>query len=682
MNLTRFGSLLGQLKPIWSRFKGEELFTYLLIAFMLAALLYNLRGAYPTLAVGKMVPFDVVSPKDAQIVNKVATEELKVQREKAVPDVLVVTYDKFGSIHDSINYFLSNLESTKDLPESQRIVKLKDMAPFLTEKDIEILISSNPKELEADTNKIFVLLQKEERLDVLSNQVASIISSLKLNPDTSQAFMNLILGYFRINATIDNKLTNELKQKAIQDITPVVIDVKKGQVLVRSGEILTPEKAYLLKELGIMDNLSGIRNFVSLFLFSALLLFAFRFIVYNFSPKLTLDRGYLIVLGALSSVYILFVFVLFPISPIIVPLASISLLLALIFTPAVSLLYSVILAILVFFFGNFSLLGFYIALISAFAGAFFGRGIQKRGDLSDTAFLFSLTFFLAVLLWDIWSDINILDSLSQFAFAIANGFLSSIAAMGALPYIESTVGVLSPLKLMDLSNPSHPLLKRLQIEAPGTYHHSIIVANLAETAAEEINADPLLARVASYYHDVGKLKRPQFFVENQKNGVNLHAEISPWLSATILTSHVKDGVEIAKSYGIPDKILDIISQHHGTSLIVFFYHKALQSGFSEVEEKDFRYPGPLPKTKEAAIVMLADAVEAAVRASSGSVSPKIDSLVDRIFRNKLEDGQLSESPITLQELLRIKEVFIRLFVGSFHQRIEYPDLANLNKKQT
>jgi putative nucleotidyltransferase with HDIG domain len=647
---------------------------------MLSALLYNMGGVYPSLSVGKMVPFDVVSPKDAQIVNTVATEALKLQRERSVPDVLVVSLSKFVSVQESINLFLSNLESTKDLSESQRTTKLKDLAPFLTLRDITSLMKVDPKELEGDLNKVFAVLPREERLDVLSNEVAGIINSLNLDPGTSQAFMNLILGYFRINATVDNSLTNELKQKAIQDIVPVVVDVKKGQILVRSGEILTPEKAYVLKELGIMDNLSGIRSFVSLFFFSGLLLLAFRFIIANFSPKIVLDRGHMIVLGVLSSVYILFVFVLFPISPIIVPLASVSLLLSLIFTPAISLLYSVMLAILVFFFGNFSLLGFYIAIISAFAGAFFGRGIQRRGDLSDTAFLFSLTFFLAVLLWDIWSGINVLDSLGQFAFAIANGFLSSIAAMGALPYIESTVGVLSPLKLIDLSNPSHPLLKRLQIEAPGTYHHSVIVANLAETAAEEINADPLLARVASYYHDVGKLKRPQFFVENQKNGVNLHSEISPWLSATILISHVKDGVEIGKSYGIPEKILDIVSQHHGTSLIVFFYHKALQSGFSEVEEKDFRYPGPLPKTKEAAIVMLADAVEAAVRASSGSVSPKIDSLIDRIFKNKLEDGQLSESPMTLQELLRIKEVFIRLFMGSFHQRIEYPDLVELNKK--
>lgn len=677
---TRFGSLFGQLKPFWLRFKGEELFSYLLIALILSALLYNMGGVYPSLSVGKMVPFDVVSPKDAQIVNTVATEALKLQRERSVPDVLVVSLSKFVSVQESINLFLSNLESTKDLSESQRTTKLKDLAPFLTLRDITSLMKVDPKELEGDLNKVFAVLPREERLDVLSNEVAGIINSLNLDPGTSQAFMNLILGYFRINATVDNSLTNELKQKAIQGIVPVVVDVKKGQILVRSGEILTPEKAYVLKELGIMDNLSGIRSFVSLFFFSGLLLLAFRFIIANFSPKIVLDRGHMIVLGVLSSVYILFVFVLFPISPIIVPLASVSLLLSLIFTPAISLLYSVMLAILVFFFGNFSLLGFYIAIISAFAGAFFGRGIQRRGDLSDTAFLFSLTFFLAVLLWDIWSGINVLDSLGQFAFAIANGFLSSIAAMGALPYIESTVGVLSPLKLIDLSNPSHPLLKRLQIEAPGTYHHSVIVANLAETAAEEINADPLLARVASYYHDVGKLKRPQFFVENQKNGVNLHSEISPWLSATILISHVKDGVEIGKSYGIPEKILDIVSQHHGTSLIVFFYHKALQSGFSEVEEKDFRYPGPLPKTKEAAIVMLADAVEAAVRASSGSVSPKIDSLIDRIFKNKLEDGQLSESPMTLQELLRIKEVFIRLFMGSFHQRIEYPDLVELNKK--
>jgi len=242
-----------------------------------------------------------------------------------------------------------------------------------------------------------------------------------------------------------------------------------------------------------------------------------------------------------------------------------------------------------------------------------------------------------------------------------------------LPYLEHLFGLVTPIKLLELSSPSHPLLRRLQIEAPGTYHHSIVVANLAEAAAESIGADSLLVRVGAYYHDIGKVRRPVFFVENQIGVENPHEKMAPSLSALTVLAHVRDGIEYAREQRLPEAVIRFIPEHHGTSLITYFYHQAMERG-DVVDEEGFRYEGPKPQSRESAILMIADAVEGAVRSMPRPTPDRIEQVVRRIIRERLEDGQLDECDLTFRDLDVIAQTFTRLLAGMFHPRVEYPDL--------
>jgi len=234
---------------------------------------------------------------------------------------------------------------------------------------------------------------------------------------------------------------------------------------------------------------------------------------------------------------------------------------------------------------------------------------------------------------------------------------------------------------MELARPTHPLLRELLLKAPGTYHHSILVSNMAEEAAGRIGADALLARVGAYYHDVGKITRPYFFVDNQVEGVNVHERLDPRTSAQIVISHVKDGLDLAKKYRLPSKVRDFIPQHHGTSLATYFYQQARESEGDEVNEEDFRYPGPKPQTKETAIVMLADNCEAAVRAERPASLEEIEELVRKVIGNKVLAGQLDECDLTLRDLDEIRSAFVSILEGVFHPRIKYPEEAKVEGKE-
>jgi hypothetical protein len=272
------------------------------------------------------------------------------------------------------------------------------------------------------------------------------------------------------------------------------------------------------------------------------------------------------------------------------------------------------------------------------------------------------------------------------AFTIVSGLLTAILVIGLLPFFEVAFGILSSVKLVELSNPNHPLLRKLLTETPGTYHHSVMVGNLAETAAESIGANGLLCRVGSFYHDIGKTKRPQYFIENQANRENPHDHIDPSLSKSIIIAHARDGVEMLKEYKIPKQICDIAEQHHGTTLLKYFYHKALKrreenpEGTEEVREEDYRYPGPKAQTKEAAIVGISDCVEAAVRSLKKPTMEQIDLMVDKIIKDRLDDNQFNECDLTLKELDTISKTLKKTLLGIFHSRIEYPDLPDKKER--
>jgi putative nucleotidyltransferase with HDIG domain len=260
---------------------------------------------------------------------------------------------------------------------------------------------------------------------------------------------------------------------------------------------------------------------------------------------------------------------------------------------------------------------------------------------------------------------------------LLNGLLSAILAMGILPFLESAFSVTTVVRLLELSNFNHPLLKRLMMEAPGTYNHSVLVGNLAEAAADAIGADTLLVRVGSYYHDVGKLKRPYFFIENQGQNENPHDKLQPSLSAMIITSHVREGMEMLRQARFPEEVVALTEQHHGTGLLSMFYKKAQEHALDSdsVREEAFRYPYHKPQSKEAALILLADITQAAMQALKQTAKGQVEETVRNVIKSRMEDGQLQECPLTFRDLQLIEEAFLRVLSGMNHSRLTYPEQA-------
>lgn len=308
-----------------------------------------------------------------------------------------------------------------------------------------------------------------------------------------------------------------------------------------------------------------------------------------------------------------------------------------------------------------------VGSLIAFAGGLVAMlCVLRLGKLSDLAIGGLEIGLVNALVYSAGASIWQAVSPQELLWAALSGPLSALLITGALPLAEQITQKTSPLGLMELLNPSHPLLELLRERAPGTYHHSFNVADLSESAAQAIGADPLLAKVGGYYHDIGKTQRPEFFLENQQNGVNPHDHLAPSLSKTILTAHIRDGLELGRRYGLKEDVLQFIPQHHGTSVIRYFYVKALREGQSPCSMDDFRYDAELPQTKEAAIVMLADGIEAASRALEDGA--RLEALVEETVREKLEDGQLSQAPLTLSDLEKIKAAFVATLHAMKHGR--------------
>ena len=371
-------------------------------------------------------------------------------------------------------------------------------------------------------------------------------------------------------------------------------------------------------------------------------------------------------------------------SGVLIPVAWATMSVAILVDVDVALLVSVILAFFVAVLvdptlsTSFGLQTGLVALFGGFVGVYSVSHLSQRSDLARAGLFVSAMNVLVVSAIALSTGMRLMVWVVGLILGIVNGVASSFLTVGALHWFESGFRITSSVRLLELSNPNRPLLKRLLMEAPGTYHHSILVGNLAEAAAEAVHADATLVRVGSMYHDIGKLKRPYFFIENQFTQDNPHDKIAPTLSSLIITSHIKDGLELAKENKLPQQIQDIIAQHHGDGLVSFFYHKALEEN-DEVPEEAFHYEGPKPQTKEAALVALADSVEAAVRSMKQPTPGRVEGFVRKIVKDKLNDGQLDQCDLTFQDLDRIAMAFVRVLSGIFHSRVEYPDLPAIRE---
>jgi putative nucleotidyltransferase with HDIG domain len=362
-----------------------------------------------------------------------------------------------------------------------------------------------------------------------------------------------------------------------------------------------------------------------------------------------------------------------PVHPELIPVALAAILFSVLFDPRISLIAAMVLAVLIggqsAFRGTNAL---FINLIGGVAAAFGARVIRRRDDAFYPMASVAVAYLLAAVAIGLTLDWTAGEIGRSAVWGAANSVASVALALMLLPLAEKITGIDTYPKLLEWSDLNRPLIQRLSLEAPGTYHHTIAMANLAEAACNAIGANGLLARVGAYYHDIGKLKKPQYFVENQVKGRNPHDKLKPTTSAAIIRNHVRDGLELAEEYGVPRAIRAFITEHHGTGQISYFMEKARERDGAPVPASEFSYPGPTPQTAETAICMLADGVEASVRVLHEPTPQKIRDVIDHIVRQRMDQGQLRDAPLTLRQLEVVKEEFARMVIAQYHTRIDYP----------
>ena len=484
------------------------------------------------------------------------------------------------------------------------------------------------------------------------------------------------------NMVIEEQATAEARQKAMDAVEPVTY--LQGQNIVREGERVSANQIAMLTSLGLLEN----DNYdYTIYLGAAMLVAAvmvtMMLLLRLLSPDLLHDARRLAVIMLVMVVNEgVAVLMMKLVNVYLAPVAMGSMLLTgLLGAPAgiagtfsMSIMVSGLAAASNTAFTTEMVLLLLCGIIGGIVSVLFLRGKPQRFRMVLCGLIVAVVNVTLIAATGLMTSNDLHTVLFNAAWSIGGGVLSALLAAGFQPVFEAAFNLATTSKLLELANPNHPLLRRLLIEAPGTYHHSIIVANLAEAAAEKIGANPFLARTGAYFHDVGKLKRPLYFKENQM-GDNPHDRTDPYVSAAILTTHTRDGVQLAQKYHLPPEIQRIISEHHGDTPVMYFYHKALQqSDGKPVDIADFRYDGPRPCTKESAVIMLADTIEAAVRSMPDPTPQAIERFIEKLVRGKLEDGQLSNSPLTLKDIDGICEAFATVLNGVFHERIEYPNV--------
>ncbi|MFC7440619.1 HD family phosphohydrolase [Laceyella putida] len=698
----------------WKTSKRMQLLLYAIlgIAFYLLFIKHILPERVQ-IQVGMVSPETIVSPVTK--IDRAATEEAKEQAAEKVDRVYTTDdrvtnqqVDKIDRFFADIRKVLSDGDLSADEKEKQVKLVLNEaisedfQGPFY--HTVAALSPDSLTDIRLKTREIvYDILKKgvrkselKEKRESVDDKILATMIENSLDSKARIVIREIAKKSIVANEFYDEQQTEQLRDAAREAVQPIPIN--KGQIIVALGEVVTEDQYRKLEELGLLRKDSNFLPQVGLGLFVITILTALFFYIRRFHPNLYHNNANLLLLfSVLLLTLIGMKFIAlgqnleWNMLGYIAPVGLGTMLITLLLNIELAVVCAMILAVaasMLFNGENHLLFDFrygLVALISGTAAAFALADVRKRGGILQAGMVAALAsvFPIAALHFMLPSEGTWMVLVQSLVFGMLSGLFSAVLTIGFLPYFETAFGILSPMRLIELGNPNHPLLRKLLIETPGTYHHSIIVGNLSEAAAEAIGADGLLARVGAYYHDVGKTKRPQFFIENQLHRLNPHDKISPNLSKTIIISHTRDGVEILKQHKIPKQIQDIAAQHHGTTLIRYFYHKALQQkkDGDQVREEDYRYPGPKAQFKEAAIVGICDCVEAAVRSLARPTPSRIQNMVNKIIRDRLEDGQFNECDLTLKELEMIANSICETLQGIFHSRIEYPEEPAKGVKQ-
>ena len=642
------------------------------------------------LKVGDIPKSDIKAHRE--IIDESATEARKKEAEEKVDKQYSLRTDVQKQSEEKIKGFFSSVEKVlaQDKPEEEK-AKLIPRVPFkITDAQANKIASMNEQDIKKLESLCIDGLNKayeapiedgnNQDLKDAKKEYTDFISSSDLS-DSEKAIALNFVNVVEPNFFYDKEKTDELIKETLKQVPPVMI--KKNQIVVSEGEPVTAHQLELLGTLGLLsDSASALYIYIALGVLVIIVMYLQYGYIHKYYPAINKEFSKIVMISILNVFPVILARLFGMMSNYIIPLACMPMLITLLLNYKISLVFSMLNVILIGGAVGFNPNIIILAILNVVLGGTLLRKMQQRNDIlysSITVAVLSsiLTFSVGTLTTN-----NFMEILADSTFAAAGAILSGILTIGVLPFFESTFDIVTNAKLLELSNPNNPLLKKLLMEAPGTYHHSILVANLAELAAEQVGGNPLLARIGAYYHDVGKTKRPYFFRENQFGKKNPHDRLKPEVSSKIIISHVKDGSELAKEYNLPKTIHDFIVTHHGETLVKYFYLTVKNNSENpdEVKEEDFKYPGPKPMSKEQGIVMLADSTEAAVRSINEPTEEKIEKMVNNIIDDKLASGQLDNCDLTLRDISKIKKCFLKALNGIHHERIEYPDDNKKEKK--
>lgn len=691
MNKVEF---ISKIKDFFALSKVQKVSAFFAFTIVLTSLIASQNFFFQNIIENGISKRDIIAQKTLTVEDVKRTEQRRKEVYQKVEPVLTPAEDDFiktnlQTLQNSI--YQIRKKEISDNVKKEEIGILFDFSKN-TNKDfiIDFLLKADENSLREAFDKASLTLTNVLRVGITEKDYEKdniekiIVNNLVSNVSKRQVTLikTLLEQVIVPNLVVDEFATEIERKNAQNSVKPYEVVFQKGDKILFEGEPVTRLKRDALRQAGY--NVYELNWHGLLAIYIIVFIGTFLFLCYmRYFEKEFLEARYLSITAFLS-ITLVTIAVLMPIgtSPYLIPIPAFIILLAIFTKPRISFIASVILLSImsIGFQYNIQYLVTFLLLSLLTIIAISQIRYTERVDLIKTGFNVGISGLLLVLsiyiLEKCLIDVSNLFIIKNCAFIFLNSVISSIIASGSLPLFENIFKIITPYGLAEYGDHNQDLLKRLQLEAPGTYHHSLMVSSLCEAAAEAIGADPILARVGALYHDIGKLKRPLFFVENQSYFLieNPHNRFTPRVSKMIITAHTKDGIEYADEYKLPPIIHNFILQHHGEGLASYFYNQAVkEEGVENVKEEQYRYTGPKPNMKETAILMIADAVESAVRSLKNPTTEEIDNMIDKIIVERLNDGQLSDSPLTLKDIKTIAATFSRILRGMQHNRIKYQE---------
>jgi len=651
--------------------------------------------------VGQVPKDDILAPRTLTVASEIQTAaKREAEREKVPPQYDYTPSDAAAVAEEQAAAFAVAVEPidaafAAGVAAANRATLLKTLLPTLSEQSGKTLLALTPAEWKSLRAEAALVLDQVERAELRDSDVATTRAALPsriaggLTRDERVLAAELLSGLLVPNSSFSQAITDEKRIAAAQAVAPVTEEIQQGEVIVDGGHRITNLDMEKIEAFKLNRPSLDFARLVGYLLLASLLTGLLLTWLWRFRPGLWHRNNVLVLIGL---ILVLMTFALKltagrPGLPFLLPTAAAGILVAILLDASSAIVLAAVLALIAGAVNDSSLeMAAYVLL-----GSLAGIVVVRRGDrlnlFAQAGLAILIVNALVISAFSLLGVRDVTGTIQLFgASAVAAGG-SAVAAVGSFAVLGNLFGILTVFQLLELANPSQPLLRRLLVETPGTYHHSIMVGNLAERAAEAIGADALLTRVAAYYHDIGKLANPLAFIENQAGAENIHDQLDPEASVQLLKQHVADGIDLAYRSRLPKTLIAFIPQHHGTAIMSYFYVRAREAAAEPygglataegskaadaVDPRRFRHSGPKPQSREAALLMLADGVEASVRSLSARDEPAIRAMVSRIIDERLSDGQFDECDLTLRDVERIREAFIHQLLGMYHQRIAYP----------